>query len=195
MLYYISQYLLEETAGTQWGEWVSPLRLFGYITFRSVGAAITALLLSWLMGPPLIAWLKRLRFGQDYEDKAAEAGGLTARVLSKRGVPTMGGVLIVSVLDLVGLLWCQWNSLVVLTLLSVVVLAGLGFYDDFMKITRQNNRGTTSLVKLVVQTALALVIGWYLWSVPATETLVSDIMVPFYKYPVMTGAGGVEAET
>lgn len=103
----------------------------------------------------------------------------------------MGGVLIVVVLDMVGLLWCQLNSLVVLTLLSVVVLAGLGFYDDFMKITRQNNRGTTSLVKLVVQTALALVIGVYLWTVPATETLVSDIMVPFYKYPVMTGAGGV----
>jgi phospho-N-acetylmuramoyl-pentapeptide-transferase len=191
MLFNISQYLLDQTAGTQWGEWLSPLRLFSYITFRAVGAAITALLLSWILGPAMIAWLKRLKFGQDYEDKASEAGGLTARVLSKRGVPTMGGVLIVVVLDMVGLLWCQLNSLVVLTLLSVVVLAGLGFYDDFMKITRQNNRGTTSLVKLVVQTALALVIGVYLWTVPATETLVSDIMVPFYKYPVMTGAGGV----
>ena len=188
MLYYLSQYILDESAQTDWHELVSPLRLFGYITFRAAGAAVTALLLSWWLGPWTIRWLTEFKFGQNYQDKAQAAGGLTARLLDKKGTPTMGGVLIVVVLDLVGLLWAQWNALLVLTLLSVMVLAGLGFYDDFMKVTRQNNRGTTSWIKLGVQTALALFIGFYLWIVPATSSLITDIMVPFYKFPILSGA-------
>ena len=132
--------------GTEWEEFLSPLRVFEYITFRSAGAAVTALVFSWFMGPSVIAWLKRLKFGQHYVDKAEEAGGLGARVLSKKGTPTMGGILIVVVMDLSALLWAQWNELVVLTLLSLIVLAGLGFYDDYAKITKQNN-----LVTMTVQ--------------------------------------------
>ncbi|MHB8521050.1 MAG: phospho-N-acetylmuramoyl-pentapeptide-transferase [Limisphaerales bacterium] len=162
--------------------------MFRYISFRSAGAAVTALLLSWWLGPKVIVWLKELKFGQDYADKAEASGGLRARVLSKRGVPTMGGVLIVTVLDLSALLWCQWNTLVLLTLLSVVVLAGLGFYDDYLKITQQSGHGTRSSVKLLVQASLALFIGEYLWQLPATNRLITDIMVPFYKYPVATGS-------
>lgn len=190
MLYYLSQLLLEVSTKTSWENFLSPLRLFRYITFRMAGAALTALVLSWWLGPKVIIWLKELRFGQNYEDKAEEGGGLVARVLSKRGTPTMGGVLIVLVLDLTVLLWAQWNTLVQLTLLSVVVLAGLGFYDDYAKITQQNSKGAQSHVKLVVQTALACFIGVYLWSLPVTRTLVSDVMVPFYKHPVATGAAG-----
>ena len=98
MLYYLSQKLLEWTKGTPWADHLSALRLFRYITVRSAGAAVTALLLSWWLGPKIIRWLKQLKFGQDYADKAEEAGGLAARVLSKKGTPTMGGVLIVTVL-------------------------------------------------------------------------------------------------
>ena len=127
MFYYLSQALLEWSEGTVWADRLSPLRLFRYITVRSAGAAVTALLLSWWLGPKVIAWLKQLKFGQDYADKAEEAGGLAARVLSKKGTPTMGGILIVMVLNLTTLLWAQWNTLVQLTLLSVLVLAGLGF--------------------------------------------------------------------
>jgi phospho-N-acetylmuramoyl-pentapeptide-transferase len=188
MFYYLSQYLLEQNAGTPWGRTLSPLRVFRYISFRSAGAAVTALLLSWWLGPKVIVWLKQLKFGQSYRDKAEESGGLAARVLSKRGVPTMGGVLIVTVLDLSALLWCQWNTLVLLTLLSVVVLAGLGFYDDYLKITQQSSRGAQSSVKLLVQTSLALFIGEYLWQLPATSRLITDVMLPFYKYPVASGA-------
>jgi phospho-N-acetylmuramoyl-pentapeptide-transferase len=177
--------------GTDWEEWVSPLRVFNYVSFRSAGAAVTALIFNWWMGPAVIAWLKRLKFGQNYVDKAEEAGGLGARVLSKKGTPTMGGILIVVVMDLSGLLWAQWNELVVLTLLSLIVLAGLGFYDDYAKITKQNNLGTTSLIKLAVQTILAGFIGLYLWFVPNTTKLISEIHVPFYKYPVATGAAAL----
>ena len=191
MFFYLSQYLRTRAEGTQWAELLSPFRVFDYITFRSAAAAVTALLFSWWMGPAVIAWLKRLKFGQNYVDKAEEAGGLGARVLSKKGTPTMGGILIVVVMDLAGLLWAQWNELVVLTLLSLIVLAGLGFYDDYAKITKQNSLGTTSIIKLAVQTLLAGFIGIYLWFVPHTTKLISEIHVPFYKHPVATGAAAL----
>ena len=189
MLYYLSQFLQQQAAGTPWADYLSPLRIFRYITFRSAGAAVTALLLSLWLGPKVIVWLTQLKFGQQYTDKAEEGGGLGARFLSKKGTPTMGGILIVLVLDLAALLWTQWNALILLTLLSLIVLAGLGFYDDYTKITQQNNRGTASQVKLWVQFALALFIGIYLWMLPETKKLISEVMVPFFKHPVLTGAG------
>src|SRR5438067_8542032 len=189
MLYYLSQFLQQQGADTAWEQYVSPLRVFRYITFRSAGAAVTALLLSLWLGPKVIVWLTQLRFGQQYTDKAEESGSLATRLLSKKGTPTMGGILIVLVLDLTALAWAQWNALVVLTLLSLIVLAGLGFYDDYVKITQQNNRGTASQVKLWVQFALALFIGIYLWMLPETKKLISEVMVPFFKHPVLTGAG------
>jgi phospho-N-acetylmuramoyl-pentapeptide-transferase len=191
MLYYLSQQLLEWSAGTVWADRLSALRLFRYITFRSAGAAITALGMSWWLGASVIVWLKQLKFGQEYTDKAEDSGSLAARLLSKKGTPTMGGILIVLALNLTTILWAQWNTLIQLALLSVVVLTGLGFYDDYAKIIQQSSRGTRSQVKLVVQFALALFIGIYLWRIPSTSRLITDIMVPFYKYPVMTGAGVV----
>lgn len=189
MLYYISQRLLEWSAGTGWAEHLSFLRLFRYITFRSAGAALTALALSWWLGGRTILWLKRLKFGQDYSDKAESASSLVARLLSKKGTPTMGGIMIVLALNLTTLLWARWNTLVELALLSVVVLTALGFYDDYAKIIQQSSQGTRSAVKLWVQGALGLFVGLYLWSVPSTSKMVTEIMIPFYKYPVLTGAG------
>ena len=200
MLYYLSQALLEWSEGTVWAEYLSPLRLFRYITVRSAGAAITALVLSWWLGPKAIAWLKRLKFGQDYADKAEEAGGMVARVLSKKGTPTMGGLLIVMVLNLTTLLWAQWNTLIQLTLLSIVVLTALGFYDDYAKIIQQSGGGTKPHVKLWVQFILAAFVAVYLWKLPASSylrlpehtvsiksNLISVLMVPFYKYPIHAG--------
>jgi phospho-N-acetylmuramoyl-pentapeptide-transferase len=201
VFYYWSQWLLEQVAGTAWAHYLSALRVFRYITFRSAGAAVTALALSWWLGPRVIDWLKRWRFDQEYSDRAAESGDLVARVLSKKGTPTMGGVLIVLVLDLTALMWAQWNTWVQLTMLSVIVLAGLGFYDDYAKITQQSGRGAAANVKLLVQSLLALFIAVYLWRLPAVSelriperktamvsNLVSVLMLPFYKYPIESGA-------
>ena len=190
MFYYLSQLLLDWSKGTPWAGHLSALRLFHYITVRSAGAAVTALMLSWWLGPRIIHWLKQLKFGQDYADKAEEAGGLAARVLSKKGTPTMGGILIVAVLFISTVLWTQLdNKLVLLTLLSVLVLSGLGFYDDYAKIIQQTGGGTPPRVKLVAQFALAAFIAVYLWMTPSTTKLVSEVMVPFCKHPVATGAG------
>jgi phospho-N-acetylmuramoyl-pentapeptide-transferase len=202
MFYYLSQKALDWAARNGWAEQFSPLRLFRYITFRSAGAAITALLLSWWLGPKVIRWLKQLKFGQEYSDKAEETGGLGARVLSKKGTPTMGGILIIAVLSTTTLLWSVWNPLIELTLLSVIVLTGLGFYDDYAKITEQSGGGTKPQVKLWVQIALAVFVAIYLWKWPAAyselrlaenkleikSNLVSTLMVPFYKYPIPVGA-------
>lgn len=189
MMYYLSQALTEWAQGGAWEERLSFLRLFKYITVRSAAAAITALIISLWLGPRVIAWLKQLKFGQEYVDKAESAGGIAARVLSKKGTPTMGGILIVLALNFTVVLWAQWNALVELTLLSIVVLTGLGFYDDYAKIVQQSGGGTKASVKLWVQIALALFIGIYLWMVPSTSKLITNIMVPFYKYPVATGVG------
>ena len=188
MLYYLSQYILNAAQGTEWQDRLSGLRVFQYITFRSAGAAVTALLLSWWFGPKVISWLQRLKFGQEYTDKAEEGGTLVARVLSKKGTPTMGGILIVAAMDLTAVLWAQWNTLVQLTLLSVLVFAALGFYDDYAKITKQNSLGATAKFKLLVQGVLALFIALYLWKLPATRKLITDVMVPFYKYPIASSA-------
>lgn len=201
MLFYLSQFILEAAEGTAWAHYVSPLRLFRYITFRSAGAAVTAFLLSMWLGPKVIAWLKRLKFGQEYKDLADQSGDFKARVLSKKGVPTMGGILIVLVLNLTAILWAQMNPLLELTLLSVLVLTGLGFYDDYAKIIKQQGGGAPPHVKLWVQFAVAAFVAVYLWKLPMMSelrfpemkavmhnNLVETLMVPFYKYPIECGA-------
>jgi phospho-N-acetylmuramoyl-pentapeptide-transferase len=101
----------------------------------------------------------------------------------------MGGILIVAVLFFSTMLWAQLdNKLVLLTLLSVIVLAGLGFYDDYAKIIQQSGGGTPPRVKLWAQLAVSLFIGVYLWETPSTSRLVTEITVPFFKYPVLKHA-------
>lgn len=190
----LTQELLTAYEGTPLGDALSPLRVFQYITFRSAGAAVTALLLSLWLGQPFIRWLLRLKFGQDYQDLAArfmkpgERGG-------KVGIPTMGGLLIVTAIDVSVLFWARWNPLVVLTLVSLVGLAGLGFYDDWVKLTREKQeergRGITPRVKLVIQFLLAAFIAVYLWLQPATNRLIADVMLPFMKSPLVVGSGVV----
>jgi phospho-N-acetylmuramoyl-pentapeptide-transferase len=200
MIYYLSQQMLDWAHGSDWESRVSFLRLFRYITVRGAGAAVTALVLCWWLGPKIIRWLKQLKFGQEYADKAEEAGLAKLRV-DKKGTPTMGGLLIVVALVFSTMLWAQWNAQVELTLLAVLVLAGLGFYDDYAKIVKQSGGGTPPRVKLITQFALAAFVGIYLWNLPAKSelhllgaksvwhcNLVSSLMLPFYKYPIHVGA-------
>jgi len=201
MIYFLSQWLSGWADGTEWAGPLSFLRLFRYITVRSAGAAMTALLLSWWLGPIIITWLRRLKFGQQYMDIASQTGDLKARILSKQGTPTMGGLLIVIVLTLSTFLWTNWNSLVELTLLSVLVLSGLGFYDDHAKIIKQHGGGAPPHVKLWVQFGVAVFVAVYLWKLPVVSwlrftegakpeyyNLVTTLMLPFYKYPIQCGA-------
>lgn len=191
MFYYLSQMpqWLADNGHAAWADWLSFLRVFQYITFRTAGASVTALLLSWWLGPKIIAKLKQLKFSQQYEDKAEAAGGLEARV-NKKGTPSMGGVMIVLTLDITALLWARWNEFLALTLMSVVVLAALGFYDDWVKLTKQDKAGIHSKVKLIVQIGLGLFIALYLWNHQSMSDLVRKLMMPFYPEAVdFAGAG------
>lgn len=189
MIFYLSQWLQEQAAGTAWADPLSALRVFRYITVRTAGAAISALILSLWLGPLVIAWLKGLKFGQEYLDRAQEAGTMDNQVFTKKGVPGMGGILIVLVVDLTALMWAQWNAFIVLTLVSLLVLAALGFYDDYKKLTEQKSTGgATESLKLVVQFVLAGFIAWTLWLMPETSKLISEIQVPFFKNAVLTDA-------
>lgn len=191
MFYYLSQMpqWLVDNGHAAWADWLSFLRVFQYITFRTAGAAVTALLLSWWLGSKIIAKLKQLKFSQQYEDKAEAAGGLKARV-NKKGTPSMGGVMIVLTLDITALLWARWNEFLALTLMSVVVLAALGFYDDWVKLTKQDKAGVHSKVKLIVQIGLGLFIALYLWNHQSMSDLVRKLMMPFYPEAVdFAGAG------
>ena len=123
--------------------------------------------------------------------RANVASLLPPGTVDKRGTPIMGGLLIVLVLDVTTFLWAQWNTLILLTMLTAVVLCGLGFIDDYAKITQQNSKGVQEFVKLWVQGALAIFAAFYLWRLPSTTLLISQVMVPFYKYPVATGGAGV----
>jgi len=193
MFYYLSQVpqRLADIGYAGYADGLSFLRVFQYITFRTAGAAVTALLLCWWIGPKIIALLKRLKFGQEYSDKAEEAGGLEARLLSKKGTPSMGGIMVVLVLDVTTLLWARWNEFLALCLMSVVVLAALGFYDDWVKLTRQDKAGIQSKLKLVVQLALGLFIGLYLWHHPTKSDLVGKLVVPFYSGEIVFAGVGL----
>ena len=195
MFFYLSQVpqWLAENGHAVWADWLSFLRVFQYITFRTAGAAVTALLLCWWLGPKIIALLKWLKFGQEYSDKAEEAGGLHARVLSKKGTPSMGGTMIVLSLDVTALLWAKWNEFLALSLMSVVVLAALGFYDDWVKLTKQDKAGIHSKVKLGVQLALGLFISLYLWNHPdpVKSDLIGELVVPFYSGGIVFAGVGL----
>ena len=195
MFFYLSQVpqWLAENGHAAWADWLSFLRVFQYITFRTAGAAVTALLLCWWLGPKIIALLKWLKFGQEYSDKAEEAGGLHARVLSKKGTPSMGGIMIVLSLDVTVLLWAKWNEFLALSLMSVVVLAALGFYDDWVKLTKQDKAGIHSKVKLAVQLALGLFISLYLWNHPdpVKSDLIGELVVPFYSGGIVFAGVGL----
>ena len=169
MLYALSQLLKS-----------APWSLLQYVTVRAGGALLTALALSWLLGPRLIAWLREVKFRQDYRPKDASGSVPDAAAdLAKRGTPTMGGLLIVMVLDVSVLLWARWNPLVILTLTVLVIFAGLGFYDDWMKVSRQNAEGARSYLKLIVQGLVATGVTAYLWYQLPTRPLVTELHLPF----------------
>lgn len=191
MLYYLAQYISDSVAGTEWENAFSWLRLFRYISFRSAGAAITALFLSWWYGPRVIQWLKELKIRHEYQETPGQQTYIDPRKKpEKYGTPTMGGLMIVVVIDITTLLWAQWIKIVILTLFTIVVLCILGFIDDFMKLKYRNTEGVRGLIKLYVQGALTIFAACYLLWNDDTHKLISEVMIPFVKEPVLIGVSG-----
>ncbi len=152
--------------------------LFRYLTFRSGGACMTALFLSFLLGGPIIKRLKRL---QGQGQPMREQYMTEAHLLGKRGTPTMGGVLILIALVVSTLLWADWRNAYVWTVLMVTIGYGLlGFTDDFLKVTKRNTKGVSGPVKLAVQGGVGLAASLSIMIV-ARPPLESALAVPFFK--------------
>src|SRR5438132_748992 len=154
-MFYEWVYPLHEIPG------LSALNVFRYITFRTAYAAITALLTCFVLGPPMIGWLSRVRFGQKVREDGPQSH------LQKAGTPTMGGILIVTAIVIPTLLWGNFHSRPVwLALLATVWLGALGFLDDYLRVVKGLPKGLLGRYKLVGQIALGAVLGTslgFLW--------------------------------
>ena len=151
--------------------------LLRYTTFRSGAACLTALLVSFILGPPLIRWLKSVqRHGQPIRDNGPER-----HLVEKKGTPTMGGVVILSALSISTLLWVDLRNGYVWSVLFVTLSYGaLGFADDYRKLSRRNHKGISPAVKLTAQTLIGLVAAT--WIVMLTRgALATSLTIPVFK--------------
>ncbi|HEY1936029.1 MAG TPA: phospho-N-acetylmuramoyl-pentapeptide-transferase [Acetobacteraceae bacterium] len=151
--------------------------LFRYITFRSGAACLTALAVSFWLGPKLIRWLKRVQNGgQPIRDDGPER-----HIIEKKGTPTMGGLLILGTMTVSTLLWVDLRNTYVWAVLFITWGYGLlGFADDYLKVTKRSHKGVSARVKLLVQAAIGLATA--VWMVTLTRApLATDLSVPVFK--------------
>lgn len=152
------------------------LRVFNYLTLRSIVSALTALLLSLCLGPVYIRRLGNKSMGQ------VVRGDGPSTHFSKAGTPTMGGALIILVVTLTVLLWGDWNNRYVWLVLAVTVAYGLlGFVDDYKKIILQSSAGVSAKTKLIWQCVCGLIVVVYLY-MTADQPAQLALTVPFFKH-------------
>jgi phospho-N-acetylmuramoyl-pentapeptide-transferase len=162
---------------TQWlAEDVRFFSVFNYITFRAVLAAMTALIISFMVGPTMIRKLTAYKIGQSVRSDGPQTH------LIKAGTPTMGGALILTSIAITTLLWGDLrNHYVWVALLTTLSFGVIGWVDDYRKVVHRNPKGLSAKTKMVWQSIVALVVGIYLWhtaSLPAN----TEFIVPSLKY-------------
>ncbi|RMG46855.1 MAG: phospho-N-acetylmuramoyl-pentapeptide-transferase [Acidobacteria bacterium] len=150
----------------------SPLNVFRYITFRSALAAVSAILISFALGPPLIRWLRRQQLGQPVRTDGPQTH------LAKEGTPTLGGLLILAAVFAPVLLWGDLRNPYVWTAIGTTAGFGLiGLWDDLLKLRHRDTRGLPAAAKMAAQGLLSALVGGLLYATgfPTTLTL------PFFK--------------
>jgi len=166
MLYHLLYPLHDAFAG---------FNVFRYITFRSAGAVLTALLVSFLLGPSMIAWLRRLKVGQQVRDDGPKSH------LTKQGTPTMGGLMIIAALVTSVLLWSDLrNKYVWVVLFATLAFGGIGFWDDYLKVVKKRSTGLRAFQKFGLQIAASLLIGIFLYKFSGDHQA-TFLSVPFMK--------------
>lgn len=160
--------------------------LFNYISFRAAGAVVTALLIAFVAGPGIIRRLRSHKVGQ-----VIRAEG-PASHQSKRGTPTMGGLIILLATVIPTVLWAQLNNrFVLVALLALLWMGAIGFLDDYLKIVQGKSRGLVAKWKLVGQCGFGICLGLLLLAKPvAPETILpaTATTLPFFKYLVVNFA-------
>ena len=166
MLLWLTDYL---------SDFVRAFSVFQYLTLRSMVSAMTALLLSLIIGPIFIEKLSRQQIGQRVRLDGPESH------LTKDGTPTMGGGLIIVVITIATLFWGDLSNRYIWLVLSVTCAFGLiGWLDDYLKILRQNSDGLSARWKIFWQTIVALSASSYLYTT-ADMAIQTDLIVPFFK--------------
>ncbi len=151
--------------------------LFRYQTFRSGAACLTALVISFWLGPRVIRWLKSVQRG----GQPIRLDGPERHLIEKKGTPTMGGVLILAALTTSTLLWADLRSGYVWAVLFCTLGYGtIGFFDDYLKLSRRNTKGVSARSKLVAQLGIGLITaGWIAYLTGGT--LGTSVAIPVFK--------------
>jgi len=156
---------------------VHALNVLRYITFRSGGAVVTALLISFMTGPRIIAWLR----SKQGDGQPIRTDGPEGHLVRKKGTPTMGGFLILLALTVSTVLWADLANPYVWAVLAATVGFGLiGFFDDYRKLTRRSHHGLPGRIKLLIEIILAGVICVVL-ALVMPPPLANAVALPFFK--------------
>lgn len=151
----------------------SVLYVFRFITFRTIYATITALLIAFILGPWLIDKLQKMQIGQTIRKVGPESHFV------KEGTPTMGGALILFAIIIPTLLWADLSNLYIwITLLVTTGYGVIGFVDDYLKVVRKNSDGISARQKMFWQILIALIAAFLLYSSGGFDTRLS---LPFFK--------------
>ena len=168
MLFNFSAYFVDQ---------FTALNVFRYITFRTGGAMLTALIVSFVCGPYIIRLLK---FYQT-EGQPIREDGPEGHILTKAGTPTMGGFMILLALVLATLLWADLRNGYIWAALVVTVAFGLiGFFDDYAKVSLNNSKGISGKLKLLLQMVFALAATIWITSLTSSP-LATSLALPFFK--------------
>jgi phospho-N-acetylmuramoyl-pentapeptide-transferase len=156
-------------------KYFSGFNVFKYITFRSAGAVLTALIISFVFGKPVIAWLRRLKVGQHVRTDGPQTH------LTKQGTPTMGGILIIIALATSMLLWSDLtNQYVWVVFFATLAFAAIGFWDDYLKVVKKRSKGLSAKQKFALQILAALAVGIFLYEFSG-DAEATHLSVPFMK--------------
>jgi len=166
MLIYLTDWLAQFEPG---------FRVFHYITLRAILAALTALVVSFLIGPPVIRWLTRLKVGQTIRDDGPQTH------LVKAGTPTMGGVMILFAIAVSVLLWGDLsNPYLLIALLTTLAFGLIGFWDDYKKVVHRDPNGMKARHKYLLQSLAGIAAAVALYQT-GPQPLMSQLLIPFMK--------------
>ncbi len=157
-------------------EFVSGFNLFQYISFRAAGAAVTALFISFFIGPRIINWLRKMQIGEEIREEGPE------HHQKKRGTPTMGGLIVLGAVLIPTLLWAKVvNTYVILILIATVWMGVVGFLDDYLKVIKKYPNGLIGRYKLAGQCLLGIIVGVSILLAPDFKDISTLTTVPFFK--------------
>ncbi len=156
-------------------KYISGFNLFQYISFRAVFAAITALLISFFVGPRIIRLLREKQIGQEVRKDGPQTH------LKKQGTPTMGGLIILAAAIVPTLLWAQATIYVALVLLATIWMGIVGFIDDYLKVVKKWPKGLYGRYKIIGQVSFGLILCAVIFLAPQFKSFSTLTTVPFIK--------------